>query len=737
MTNKFKLVLRRLQIKSLGLYSYINYRFNRTSQRRRSNSSGASFEKEAWAEKTSMNFETKVNSVSKFEHYIKYMSNWRKAAYTSIVLLSLLILATLCPISFKAIDNLAEAAPSYTGPTTLTFTSARSTASVTLEVNSTAGSFATSNNNEMASFSVTTTNATGYTLNIKTSGTDYKLGNTINTLSSTKTASTFELNKWGLLPSKYNSADNTANYYPASNTGFTMNVTECANGVGNCTNASDSYTIGIGIKADYTIPAGTYTNATLIAEYVANPASYAIYYDGNTGESTDTASNMPNNQIGTSPSISQTYVELSSTTPTRTAYNFIGWCDGTVTTTNNVDSCTGTTYSAGANFYFNANTSNTTTLKAMWSIKTYTCSKQYRLENADGTLGSYVADSSETISYGGSCSYTKTVTDYKGSSSGSNGVEGTTSASNIIADTTLSLDFYRNTYALTVNRNATYISSVSGAGTYRWGQSVSISATASSGNEFTSWSQTAGTTSSFGSTTSASTTFTMPKSAATIYANGEKSKLYMWNATSANCGTTMYDNRDGTERTYTTAKIGSLCWMTKNLALGASTKVTLTTSNTNISSNYELPASSKSGFSSNTAQNVYNAGNKTCSSGSSGACYGYYTYAAATAGTNPSSGAASSDICPAGWRLPTKAEYDTLKSTYTTGATLTKSPFLGVYAGYYYSSAFYNGGSYVGYWSSTAYDSNSAYSLFFYSSSANIDSDNKRLGFSVRCVAKS
>ena len=233
MTNKFKLVLRRLQIKSLGLYSYINYRFNRTSQRRRSNSSGASFEKEAWAEKTSMNFETKVNSVSKFEHYIKYMSNWRKAAYTSIVLLSLLILATLCPISFKAIDNLAEAAPSYTGPTTLTFTSARSTASVTLEVNSTAGSFATSNNNEMASFSVTTTNATGYTLNIKTSGTDYKLGNTINTLSSTKTASTFELNKWGLLPSKYNSADNTANYYPASNTGFTMNVTECANGVGN------------------------------------------------------------------------------------------------------------------------------------------------------------------------------------------------------------------------------------------------------------------------------------------------------------------------------------------------------------------------------------------------------------------------------------------------------------------------------------------------------------------------
>ena len=220
----------------------------------------------------------------------------------------------------------------------------------------------------------------------------------------------------------------------------------------------------------------------------------------------------------------------------------------------------------------------------------------------------------------------------------------------------------------------------------------------------------------------------------TLTLTGEEPKLYMWDASSADCGTTMYDNRDGTERAYTTATIGSLCWMTTNLALGASSSVTLYKATTNITADtYILPARGTYGTS-DSGQYVWGTDNTTCSDNSP--CYGYYSYAAATAGTNPSSGAATSDICPKGWRLPTIAEYGTLSITYTTGATLTASPFLGVYGGSYYNGSF-DGGSYGSYWSSTAHDSSLAEFLTFNSSYAVPDYEYKNFGRSVRCVAKS
>ncbi|MBR2659509.1 DUF1566 domain-containing protein, partial [Candidatus Saccharibacteria bacterium] len=194
---------------------------------------------------------------------------------------------------------------------------------------------------------------------------------------------------------------------------------------------------------------------------------------------------------------------------------------------------------------------------------------------------------------------------------------------------------------------------------------------------------------------------------------------------------TLTDSRDGQD--YTVAKLpdGNV-WMTRNLDLAGGT--TLTPATSNVSSNYTLPASSTSGFSDNATAYVYNSGSTSC--GSSSPCYSYYSYAAATAGTGASisSGDATSDICPKGWRLPTRAEFNTLISTYTTGATLTASPFLGVYAGSYSRSLFEDGGSYGYYWSSTAGSSTGAYYLNFYSSNADVYSYNKRDGSSVRCV---
>ncbi|MBR0460854.1 DUF1566 domain-containing protein, partial [Candidatus Saccharibacteria bacterium] len=95
------------------------------------------------------------------------------------------------------------------------------------------------------------------------------------------------------------------------------------------------------------------------------------------------------------------------------------------------------------------------------------------------------------------------------------------------------------------------------------------------------------------------------------------------------------------------------------------------------------------------------------------------------------------DICPSGWRLPTSAELTTLKNSYSTGTALTGSPFLGVYAGLYNYSQFNLGGSVGLYWSSTASNSSNAYSLYFNSSSADVDSSYKNVGNSVRCVAQS
>ncbi len=198
---------------------------------------------------------------------------------------------------------------------------------------------------------------------------------------------------------------------------------------------------------------------------------------------------------------------------------------------------------------------------------------------------------------------------------------------------------------------------------------------------------------------------------------------YMQQMTYASCptdGVVAYDARD--EKAYRVRKIttggDTLCWMTDNLDLAGGTALYSDGSNvpegylaTSGDAYYTLPGSSTDGFSDAADESVYNSGSKNCGDGSP--CYSYYSYAAATAGTNPSAGAATSDICPKGWRLPTQAEYIALNNAYTTGATLTASPFYGVYAGLYYSSSFYYGGSLGYYWSSTASSASGAYYLNF------------------------
>ena len=208
-------------------------------------------------------------------------------------------------------------------------------------------------------------------------------------------------------------------------------------------------------------------------------------------------------------------------------------------------------------------------------------------------------------------------------------------------------------------------------------------------------------------------------------------------ASTANGATnTLIDNRN--TASYEVVKIDGSCWMATNLALGDSTTMLLTPDNTNISSNYTLPASSTSGFESSTVPSMYNAGPGPC--GANTPCYGYYNYLVATAGTNPSSGDNTSDICPKGWRLPRDAEYEDLIETYTTGAALASSPFKGVYAGVYNFSQLSNGGTLGLYWTSSSADAYSSGYMYYDTSQSDtawvgVYYYEKYEGAAIRCVA--
>ena len=192
------------------------------------------------------------------------------------------------------------------------------------------------------------------------------------------------------------------------------------------------------------------------------------------------------------------------------------------------------------------------------------------------------------------------------------------------------------------------------------------------------------------------------------------------------------------------------CWMVDNLRLPGGT--TITSSDSDVTSDYTLPSSSTSGFDSDTGQFMYDNPNNTNGYDSS-----YYSWLVAVAKTSSPSSTqyynVPTSICPKGWHLPSaygassqagqssssvNGQFRNLYTAYSSTVSTFNTAFNSVFAGNYYSSSFGSGGSYGSWWSSTASSSTNVYSLSARSSRVYPTYYyNRRSGLSIRCVLAS
>ena len=529
-------------------------------------------------------------------NYIRINVGFRRSAHASIVFLCIMTLMILCPIYLVQKKVEAATGTAKDSTLTLTFANNRNTASVSLSLSVLADTFATSGDSEKATFNVTTNNITGYTLNLKMSGATNALSNDSGSISSINGVTTAN-----------NFAVNTWGLLPSkyNSVANTTNYYPASSAGFNidttnaANNVGNEYKIGLGIKANYTTKAGAYSNNAIVLEYVANPVTYSISYDK--GNVPGTPSGIPSSQSG---SLSSTSITLSSTVPSLTGYDFKGWCLGTVNTPSNEnDTCSGTIFNpngSGTNLVYGIDktTINIATLHAMWNRKNVNV----------------------TVAFAG-----VGVTD---------------------------VVFSNSSYGNVV------VSSNNGVASIKYGIQYNISGRYSSNNRFSSWYNTGGT---IGSISSATTTYSTTANANLMIIGSYpylNEVTYMQN--NINCSgsttgspTTLKDSRDNS--TYTITKIGDNCIMTKNLAITG----TIPAEGSNFTGSDLVP--DYTGYSSLKLANV--SAKVQVPDSNYGA---YYNFCMATAGDVCSysySGSFSenvSDICPTGWRIPTKKQWNAI-----------------------------------------------------------------------------
>ena len=413
---------------------------------------------------------------------------------------------------------------------------------------------------------------------------------------------------------------------------------------------------------------------------MANPVGYNISF--NKGNTTATVSNLPsaiNGEI--SDPTSSNVITIPSTVPTRTSYAFAGWCTSLPTTTNNVDSCSGTVYQAGANYPLNTtNTANNTNivLYAMWEPPAVVFKVGDNIEtiivarNDDTNRKPYYASSTNDIRF-------------------NNPTNGTTYTVTVVPKPNYKLDSWTTTKSTTGLASQTLLTT-----TYTVNGSETLTAIGTSGS------------------------YTAMKD----FAN-------------ANCTvpTNVTDERDG--KSYTVAPIGGYCYMLSNLRLDGNT--TLSNSDSDVSSAYTLPSNSWSNDYCMPKMIHYAQLN-----GGEYRDEYYYNWPAATARNNSTSGTSScsndtsnslGSICPKNWTLPAYNS-STNDIPYSSFNASGNPGFLATF-GYFYSGAQSGVGSLGYWWSSTGGGNYTAYDLQLNIGSASRKSANKYHGFPVRCMRSS
>ena len=191
----------------------------------------------------------------------------------------------------------------------------------------------------------------------------------------------------------------------------------------------------------------------------------------------------------------------------------------------------------------------------------------------------------------------------------------------------------------------------------------------------------------------------------------------------------LIDTRDGND--YSVAKINGTCWMTQNLRIASGTQLTSADSNLPDGAEYAIPTADLT-YNSYT-RGLVHAGEP--SNGESATDTGYwYNYCAASAGQVCSSSQqqnATQDICPKGWRLPTRTEQSSIAGfTYL-------SAFAPVTGGYYNSGTLGSTDS-GNWWSSTAFNNNlQCFLSYDDGGSLGTGYRTKFVGYYVRCVRSS
>jgi uncharacterized protein (TIGR02145 family)/uncharacterized repeat protein (TIGR02543 family) len=503
--------------------------------------------------------------------------------------------------------------------------------------------------------------------------------------------------------------------WTAINCAVTFNGNGATSGIPTAMNAvySGSITLPSMARTGYTF-GGWYENSAGTGTGYAGGTSYTVTKDitlyANWTPVTYTITYTLNDGAVTPANPVSYTVETASftlTNPTRSCYTFTGWTGSNGTTAQ-------TTVSIPQGSTGNKN------YTANWAINTYTLTT-----TANPSGGGTISRSPNLTSYDCGTSVLLTAT----ASAGYTFTGWSSDASGTANPVTVTMNGNKS---VTANFVATYtlttIANPSGGGTfsrnpdngsYNAGTSVSVTATATSGYTFTGWS---------GASTSTS-------SSITITMDGNKTLT-------ANFAQVFTDTRNN--KTYKKVTIGGQTWMAENL-------------------NYQ-PAS----------------GNSWCYENSTDNCNKYgrlYDWATAmnidTSYNHKTWGGSNvkrQGVCPSGWHLPSRAEWDALSDFavdgkklvnwtsgvdtfyYWPGAGTKLKSKTGWYSNYgtddygfsalpggnrnYNDGSFNNAGDNGNWWTATEYSSGYAYNRYMNYNYDNVDENSnlKSNGFSVRCV---